>query len=66
MLASIGLPVARRSDIKFFGLKFRIEQLFGLVWVFKEDIIEEDAKLISLHILKKEKPSHGRTLFFRK
>lgn len=37
MLTSIGLPVARTSDIKFFGIRFGIGQLFGLVWIFKED-----------------------------
>lgn len=64
-LTSFGcrLPLAY---IKFFGHRFRIEQWFGLVPAFKEDIMGEDVKLISLHILKKEKPSHGRTLFFRK
>lgn len=64
-LTSFGcwLPLAY---IKFFGHRFRIEQWFGLVPAFKEDIMGEDIKLISLHILKKEKPSHGRTLFFRK
>lgn len=66
MLTYIGLPVVRISHIKFFGLTFGMGQLFGLAWVFKEGIIEKDVKLISLHILKKEKPTHGRTLFFRK